>query len=88
MMKTKRRVRTRLCSLMLAACMLVSLLPLSAIVALAAAEEPVSIVWQPQEQTKDGERQVALTASLEPENGIAASMIEIHLEEAEAVALQ
>ena len=34
MMKTKRRVRTRLCSLMLAACMLVSLLPLSAIVAL------------------------------------------------------
>ena len=88
MMKTKRRVRTRLCSLMLAACMLVSLLPLSAIVALAAAEEPVSIVWQPQEQTKDGERQVALTASLEPEEGIAASMIEIHLEEAEAVALQ
>lgn len=87
-MKGKRRVRTRLGSLALAACMLISLLPVSAIIALAAGNAPAQVKWIPQEQVMDEERSVELTAELrQSEEAPVAAMIEIKLEADEVAAL-
>lgn len=88
MKKIKRRLRTRICSLGLIASMLVGLLPMSAIIALATEERPVTVKWAPQTQIEDSVRTVNLTASLDTSDEISAAMIEIKLEAGEASALQ
>lgn len=87
-MKTRRKLGTRICSIALAACILLGLLPMSAIIALATVEKPVSVMWEPRTQTEDGVVTVELSASLtQSEGGPAAAMIEITLDEVEAAAL-
>ena len=86
-MKTRRKLGTRICSIALAACILLGLLPMSAIIALATVEKPVSVMWEPRTQTEDGVVTVDLSASLKQSDTVAAAMIEITLEGAEAAAL-
>ena len=88
MMKMKHRWKTRLCSVMLTVCMLFSLLPMS-VITFAVGTTPVSVMWEPQEQTTGGERQVKLTAQLtQNEEAPAAALIDIYLNQQEAEALQ
>lgn len=88
-MKTRRKLGTRICSIALAACILLGLLPMSAIIALATVEKPVSVMWEPRTQTEDGVVAVDLSATLtQSEGGPAAAMIEITLEGAAAEALR
>lgn len=88
-MKTRRKLGTRICSIALAACILLGLLPMSAIIALATVEKPVSVMWAPRTQTEDGVVAVDLSALLtQSEGGPAAAMIEITLEGAAAEALR
>lgn len=86
-MKTRRKLGTRICSIALAACILLGLLPMSAIIALATVEKPVSVMWEPRTQTEDGVVAVDLSASLKQSDTVSAAMIEITLEGAEAAAL-
>lgn len=87
-MKTRRKLGTRICSIALAACILLGLLPMSAIIALATVDPPVSVTWAPQTQTEDGVVTVDLSASLKQSDTVSAAMIEITLEGAEAAALR
>ena len=89
MRKNKRGFGKRLCSLILTGCMLLGLVPVSALMVLAAGDAPVSLSWEPQIQTKNGVRQVKLSAALtQSEGDLAAAMIEIYLDADEAKALQ
>ena len=87
-MKKRWNIKTRLGSMMLASCMLFSLLPMS-VFTFATETAPVSVIWEPQEQTVSGQRQVRLKASLTQDGGSpAAALIDIHLDADEAAALQ
>lgn len=86
-MKTRRKLGTRICSIALAACILLGLLPMSAIIALATEDTPVSVTWAPRTQTEDGVVTVDLSATLTPNDSTTAAMIEITLDEVEAAAL-
>lgn len=86
-MKNNRRLKTRLCSTMLAVCLLFSLLPMS-VITLATEGTPVTVTWEPREQSSDGVGEVLLSACLTAdEEGPAGAMIEITLEAPEAAAL-
>ena len=82
MKKRTRRMFTRVCSLVLA-----GLLATSTYVAVAT-ESPVSATWEPQPQSTDGVRQVGLSLALSDTSSAVAAMVEIHLDENEAAALQ
>ena len=69
MRKNKRGFGKRLCSLILTGCMLLGLVPVSALMVLAAGDAPVSLSWEPQRQVEDGTRDVNLSAQLEPVDG-------------------
>ena len=73
---------TRVCSLVLA-----GLLATSTYVAVAT-ESPVSATWEPQPQSTDGVRQAGLSLALSDTSSAVAAMVEIHLDENEAAALQ
>ena len=89
MMKDKRGFGKRLCSLALTGCMLLGLVPVSALMVLAAEDAPVSLRWEPQEQSEAGTRDVELAAQLkQTDGGHAAAMLEIALDADEAAALQ
>ena len=86
-MKNNRRLKTRLCSTMLAVCLLFSLLPMS-VITLATEGTPVTVTWEPRKQSSDGVGEVLLSACLTAdEEGPAGAMIEITLEAPEAAAL-
>ena len=75
-------------SLLLTICLLWELLPMP-MTALAVGGAPVTVVWEPQEQTVDGAGSAELSVSLdEKAGGPAAAMVEITLESEEADALQ
>ena len=82
-MRARRTFRTRLCSVVLTACMVGSLLPMSVLSLAAEGSDPVSVSWEPQKQTKNGVGQVQVTAELETasdaENKPVAAMVEIPL---------
>ena len=61
---------------------------MSAIIALATVEKPVSVMWEPRTQTEGGVVTVDLSASLKQSDTVAAAMIEITLDGAEAEALR
>ena len=82
MKKRTRRMFTRVCSLVLA-----GLLATSTYVAVAT-ESPVSATWEPQPQSTDGVRQAGLSLALSDTSSAVAAMVEIHLDENEAAALQ
>ena len=82
MKKRTRRMFTRVCSLVLA-----GLLATSTYVAVAT-ESPVSVTWEPQPQSTDGVRQAGLSLALSDTSSAVAAMVEIHLDENEAAALQ
>lgn len=87
-MKRKQKRITRLCSMLLIVCMMISLLPMS-VITFAEGTEPVSVTWMPERQTNSGKRQVTLTAGLtQSEGSPAAALIDVYLDEGEAEALQ
>ena len=88
-MINQNRNRMRFWSIVLSACLLVELLPVSAFGA-GESWENAAVAWVPQDQTQDGARAVQLTADLNNlENEIySAAMVEITLSQDEAAALQ
>ena len=88
-MINRDRNRMRFWSIVLSACLLVELLPVSAFGA-GESWENAAVAWVPQDQTQDGARAVQLTADLNNlENEIySAAMVEITLSQDEAAALQ
>lgn len=88
-MINRNRNRMRFWSIVLSACLLVELLPVSAFGA-GESWENAAVAWVPQDQTQDGARAVQLTADLNNlENEIySAAMVEITLSQDEAAALQ
>lgn len=89
MMRVRHALKKRLGSAMIAAIMIFSLLPVSAIT-LAAETKAVSIKWTVRPQEGDGRGEVTLNAALRPdqETGPAAVMIELSLNAEEAAALE
>ena len=79
----------RFWSIVLSACLLVELLPVSAFGA-GESWENAAVAWVPQEQTQDGARAVQLTADLNnlEDGSYSAAMVEITLSQDEAAALQ
>lgn len=74
--------------MVLTASLLFSLLPMS-VITMATGTDPVSVTWEPKEQSDSGTRQLTLTASLTQSGGSpAAALIDISLRTAEASALQ
>lgn len=88
-MINQNRNRMRFWSIVLSACLLVELLPVSAFGA-GESWENAAVAWVPQEQTQDGARAVQLTADLNnlEDGSYSAAMVEITLSQDEAAALQ
>lgn len=88
-MINQNRNRMRFWSIVLSACLLVELLPVSAFGA-GESWENAAVAWVPQEQTQDGARAVQLTADLNnlEDGSYSAAMVEITLSQDEAEALQ
>lgn len=88
-MINRNRNRMRFWSIVLSACLLVELLPVSAFGA-GESWENAAVAWVPQEQTQDGARAVQLTADLNnlEDGSYSAAMVEITLSQDEAAALQ
>lgn len=88
-MINRNRNRMRFWSIVLSACLLVELLPVSAFGA-GESWENAAVAWVPQEQTQDGARAVQLTADLNnlEDESYSAAMVEITLSQYEAAALQ
>ena len=88
-MINRNRNRMRFWSIVLSACLLVELLPVSAFGA-GESWENAAVAWVPQEQTQDGARAVQLTADLNnlEDEIYSAAMVEITLSQDEAAALQ
>lgn len=88
-MINRNRNRMRFWSIVLSACLLVELLPVSAFGA-GESWENAAVAWVPQDQTQDGARAVQLTADLNnlEDESYSAAMVEITLSQDEAAALQ
>lgn len=88
-MINRNRNRMRFWSIVLSACLLVELLPVSAFGA-GESWENAAVAWVPQDQTQDGARAVQLTADLNnlEDGSYSAAMVEITLSQDEAAALQ
>ena len=88
-MINRDRNRMRFWSIVLSACLLVELLPVSAFGA-GESWENAAVAWVPQDQTQDGARAVQLTADLNnlEDESYSAAMVEITLSQYEAAALQ
>lgn len=90
-MINRNRNRMRFWSIVLSACLLVELLPVSAFGA-GESWENAAVAWVPQEQTQNGSRTVQLTADLRQitteDAPYSAAMVEITLNQDEAAALQ
>lgn len=88
-MINRNRNRMRFWSIVLSACLLVELLPVSAFGA-GESWENAAVAWVPQDQTQDGARAVQLTADLNnlEDESYSAAMVEITLNQDEAAALQ
>ena len=88
-MRARRTFRTRLCSVVLTACMVGSLLPMSVLSLAAEGSGPVSVSWEPQKQTASGVGDIDVTADLtsDSDGSPVAAMVEISLNEDEASAL-
>ena len=88
-MINRDRNRMRFWSIVLSACLLVELLPVSAFCA-EESWENAAVAWVPQDQTQDGARAVQLTADLNnlEDESYSAAMVEITLSQYEAAALQ
>lgn len=88
-MINRNRNRMRFWSIVLSACLLVELLPVSAFGA-GESWENAAVAWVPQGQTQDGARAVQLTADLNnlEDESYSAAMVEITLSQDEAAALQ
>lgn len=90
-MINRDRNRMRFWSIVLSACLLVELLPVSAFGA-GESWENAAVAWVPQEQTQNGSRTVQLTADLRQitteDAPYSAAMVEITLSQDEAAALQ
>ena len=90
-MINQNRNRMRFWSIVLSACLLVELLPVSAFGA-GESWENAAVAWVPQEQTQNGSRTVQLTADLRQitteDAPYSAAMVEITLNQDEAAALQ
>ena len=88
-MINRNRNRMRFWSIVLSACLLVELLPVSAFGA-GESWENAAVAWVPQDQTQDGARAVQLTADLNnlEDESYSAAMVEITLSQYEAAALQ
>ena len=88
-MRARRTFRTRPCSVVLTACMVGSLLPMSVLSLAAEGSGPVSVSWEPQKQTASGVGDIDVTADLtsDSDGSPVAAMVEISLNEDEASAL-